>query len=138
MTALRTSWGPTRGMSFTASETSTTWSPLSTPSLKSSKKHSFMADPSSFLHGLVVHRLDVDAHPIPILSHRVFRHARLVFRGELVGHALLEVVQRRPRSRPLLHRVDQVGQVAAEERQVGLGDDVAVPEDHVVEVQLAE
>src|SRR5436853_6780645 len=78
MTPLMTSWGPMRGMSFTASDTSTTWSPLSTPSLKSSKKHSFMADPSSFLHGLVVHRLDVDPHPIPILSHRVFRHARLV------------------------------------------------------------
>src|SRR5712691_2476527 len=138
MTPLMTSWGPTRGMSFTASDTSTTWSPLSTPSLKSSKKSSFMAGPSSFLHGLVVHRLDVDAHPIPILSHRVFRHARLVLRSEMVGHVPLEVVERRSRGRPLLHRVDQVGQIAAEERQVRLGDDVAVTEDHVVEVELAE
>src|SRR2546426_11559513 len=132
MTPLMTSWGPMRGMSFTASDTSTTWSPLSTPSLKSSKKHSFMADPSSFLHGLVVYRLDVDPHPIPILSHRVFRHARLVLGGEMVGHVPLDVVERRSRGRALLHRVDQVGQVAAEERQVGLGDDVTVPEDHVL------
>src|SRR5712691_6785835 len=107
MTPLMTSWGPTRGMSFTASDTSTTWSPLSTPSLKSSKKHSFMADPSSFLHGLVVHRLDVDAHPIPIAPERILRHARLVLGGELIGHALLHVVERRAAGRRLLHRVDQ-------------------------------
>src|SRR6185295_3142274 len=42
ITPLMTSWGWSRGMSFTAAETSTTVSPLSTPSLKSSKNRIFM------------------------------------------------------------------------------------------------
>src|SRR5712691_6399917 len=85
MTALRTSWGPTRGMSFTASDTSTTWSPLSTPSLKSSKKSSFMADPSSFLEDFAVHGLDVGPDPIAVASERILRKARLVLGRELVA-----------------------------------------------------
>src|SRR6266852_5208591 len=94
MTPLMTSWGPTRGMSFTASDTSTTWSPLSTPSLKSSKKSSFMADPSSFLEDFAVHRLDVGADPIAIASDRILREARLVLGRELVAHRPLHVVER--------------------------------------------
>ena len=41
MRPLMMSWGPTRGMSFTTSDTSTTVSPLSTPSFQSSKNKIF-------------------------------------------------------------------------------------------------
>src|ERR671922_449209 len=71
MTPSMMSCGPTCGMSFTAADTSTTWSPLSTPSLKSSKKSSFMADSSSFLDGLLIDRLDVDAHTVTVPPERV-------------------------------------------------------------------
>src|SRR5712692_4682814 len=94
MTPLRTSWEPTRGMSFTASDTSTTWSPLSTPSLKSSKKSSFMADLSSFLEDFAVHRFDVGPDPIAVAPDRILRKARFVLDRELVAHRPLHVVER--------------------------------------------
>src|SRR5712692_6881811 len=94
MTPLRTSWEPTRGMSFTASDTSTTWSPLSTPSLKSSKKSNFMADPSSFLEDFAIHRLDVGPDPIAVAPEGILREARLVLGRELVANGPLHVVER--------------------------------------------
>src|SRR6266478_6422155 len=94
MTPLSTSCGPTRGMSFTASDTSTTWSPLSTPSLKSSKKHSFMAVPSSFLENFAVHRLDVGPDPIAVAPQRILGKPRLVLGRELVADRALHVVER--------------------------------------------
>src|SRR5499427_2129717 len=47
ITPCMTSWGPSRGMSFTTSVTSTTLSPATTPSLKSSKNASFMCAPEN-------------------------------------------------------------------------------------------
>src|SRR6266568_2133639 len=54
------------GTSLTASDTSTTVSPFSTPSLKSSKKSSFMGDPHSLLLNRICSPPSGDLLPVSV------------------------------------------------------------------------
>src|SRR5258705_7203103 len=87
---------------------------------------------------LLVDHLDVLADAVAIPAQRVLRHAGLVLWRELIADLGLHLGERGAAGRRLLHGVDEVADIAAEERQMSLGLDVAVPRDDLREVELIQ
>src|SRR5882724_1346019 len=95
-------------------------------------------DSSGLLDHLLVDDLDVLCDAITIPPARIFGHPGLVLRGQLIADLGLHLGQGGLVSRRLLHRRDEVDEVAAEERELTLGPHVAVAGDDRVEVELLE
>src|SRR6266545_7592041 len=91
---------------------------------------------SGLLHHLLVNHLDVLSDTVAIAPERILRHAGLVLRRELVADLGLHLGQGGAVGRGLLHGGDEVAEVAAEEREMALGQDLAVSWDDVREVEL--
>src|SRR5262249_18056156 len=93
---------------------------------------------SGLLHHFLIDHLHVPPDTCPELADRVFGHAALVLRRELIRKLRLDLVERRAVGRCLLHAVVEIAQVAAEERQVALGRHLAVARDDVREIEPVE
>src|SRR5436309_833849 len=93
---------------------------------------------SGLLDQLLVVYLDVLSVSIAIPSERILRHPGLVFRRELVADLGLHLGQGGSFGRGLLHRRDQVAEIAAEEPKMALGPDLAVPGNDRREIELLD
>src|SRR5213594_2131531 len=91
---------------------------------------------SGLLDHLLENQLDVLSDTVAIAPERILGHAGLVLRRELIADLRLHLGQRGAVGRRLLHGGDEVAEIAPEEREMALGQDLAVPGDDVREVEL--
>src|SRR2546426_10095748 len=91
---------------------------------------------SGLLDDLLVNHLDILSDPVAIAPERILGHAGLVLRRELVADLGLHLGQGGAVGRRLLHGGDEVAEIAAEEREMALGQDLAVPGGDMREVEL--
>src|SRR2546422_2823314 len=93
---------------------------------------------SGLLDHLLENQLDVLSDTVAIAPERILGHAGLVLRRELIADLRLHLGQRGAVGRRLLHGGDEVAEIAPEEREMALGQDLAVPGDDVREVELLD
>src|SRR2546425_12570522 len=91
---------------------------------------------SGLLDDLLVNHPDILSAPVAIAPERILGHAGLVLRRELVADLGLHLGQGGAVGRRLLHGGDEVAEIAAEEREMALGQDLAVSGDDMREVEL--
>src|SRR5215475_8409921 len=84
---------------------------------------------SGLLDHLLVDHLDVLPDPVAVATEGILRHAGLVLARQLIADLGLHLGQRGLVRRRLLHRIDQIDEVPAEEGQVTLRPHLAVSGD---------
>src|SRR5262249_35429839 len=80
----------------------------------------------------------VHADAIPILTDRILRHPTLVLRRQIVADLLLHLLGRGALACRLLHGRDEVDEVAAEGRDLALGQNHAMTWDGLGQVEVLE